>query len=104
MLELFLFILSSWGMTQILIYGKIFNKIRPKHHFFHCSMCLGFWCGVFIHFIMEYLKIPNILYHIEMIEFWLKTFIFGCLSSGTSYALSCIFGDDGININYNKED
>jgi len=40
---LLVFILACYGLTNILTYGKIFDKIRPKEHFFHCSMCVGFW-------------------------------------------------------------
>ena len=29
-MELLTFILSAYGLTQIIVYGKLFNKIRPS--------------------------------------------------------------------------
>ena len=75
------FILACYGMTMILVYGKIFNKIRPKYHMFHCAMCMGFWVGVFNSFL---LSLP------------FNFFIAGCISSGTSYFLSRLVDDEGI--------
>lgn len=79
------FILACYGMTMILVYGSIFNKIRPKAGFlgklFSCTMCTGFWVGVF-----------NSL----LIDMPFNIFIAGCISSGTSYFLSKLVDDDGI--------
>ena len=77
------FILACYGMTMILVYGKIFDSVRPKHHFFHCTMCTGFYVGLFNWFL---LNLP------------FNFFIAGCISSGTSYLLSRIVDDDGIAI------
>lgn len=92
-MSLIYFILCSYGMTQILVYGKIFNPIRPSHYFFHCSMCVGFWVGLFLWAIND---------HTELFTFdcsFVTAFMLGCLSSATSYVLNMIFGDDGINLN-----
>jgi hypothetical protein len=89
---LILFILSSFGLTQILTVGSIFDAIRPKHKFFHCSMCVGFWVGILV-----------------FVAFWLcgvQLFtnpyvgapIFGFISSGTSYILYTMFDDNGISV------
>jgi hypothetical protein len=88
-MDLLFFILVCYGLTQILVYGSIFNKIRPRHHFFHCPMCMGFWVGVFIYWLFNPFD-PT------------YGFAYGCLSSGTSYALCQIFGDEGINFRTNK--
>ena len=44
------FILACYGMTTILVYGKIFNPVRPKTGFFgdlfKCTLCTGFWVGM----------------------------------------------------------
>ena len=77
------FVLACYGMTMILVYGKIFDSIRPKHHFFHCTMCTGFYVGLFNWFLLD---LP------------FNFFIAGCISSGTSYLLSRIVDDDGIAI------
>ena len=40
------FILTAYGLTQILVYSRLFEKIRPAAYFFNCPMCVGFWVGV----------------------------------------------------------
>jgi hypothetical protein len=87
-MKLLIFILASYGMTMILVYGKIFNAIRPKHHFFHCTLCMGFWVGLF-----NWLTISSLPFNI---------FAAGCISSGTSYLLSRLVNDEGIAINMKK--
>ena len=89
-MDLIYFILCAFGLTNILVYGSIFNKIRPKHHFFHCPTCMGFWVGVFLlvtnHF-TELFTFEHSLYNALML---------GCLSSGASYVLAMVVGDKGI--------
>lgn len=81
-------------MTQIIVYGSIFNAIRPSEEkfagFFHCSMCVGFWTGAFLCGINHYTEL--FMFEINAINI----FLLGCLSSGTSYVLSALFGDWGI--------
>ena len=49
------FILAAYGLTQILVYSKIFENIRPRRdqygligYMANCAMCMGFWVGVFV--------------------------------------------------------
>ena len=86
-MQLIIFILACYGMTMILVYGSIFNSVRPKHHFFKCCMCMGFWVGIFNWFI-----VPTSF----------NWFTAGCISSGTSYLLSRLVDDDGILIKLKK--
>jgi len=86
--------LVAHGLTQVLVYGSIFNRIRPSKEtaggFFHCPMCVGFWVGVLLF---------GINAHTELFTFELNivnAFLLGCLSSGTSYVLSVLFGDEGL--------
>ena len=74
-------------MTMILVYGKIFDAVRPKHHFFKCPMCVGFWVGTFNWF---------------MLDLSFNLFVAGCISSGTSYFISRLVDDDGILIKMKK--
>ena len=83
-------------MTQILVYGTIFNSIRPKQgwlgELFSCPMCTGFWVGVFLWAL-------NGLTELFIFDYSLVTaFALGCLSSGTSYILTMLMGDCGIKI------
>jgi len=98
-MELVWFVLAAYGLTQILVYGSIFNKIRPEKGFFgelfHCPMCLGFWIGVLLY---------GFSFYTELFTFelnWANPIILGSLSSGTSYALSMLFGDEGMNVKRN---
>ena len=82
-----LFILASIGMTHIIIDGSIFEFLRnwikknlPQKlaQLFQCYMCLGFWCGIFISFLIFK---ENIFY----------IFACGCASSILSQFTAIIF-------------
>jgi hypothetical protein len=90
------FILCAFGLTQILCFGKIFDKIRPNYKFFHCPMCVGFWVGMFLWFISPF----TTLFTFD--RSLITCFLLGCLSSGMSYVISMMFGDEGLNINVSK--
>ena len=94
-MSLLWFILVCYGLTQILTYGSIFNKIRPKHHFFHCSMCMGFWAGVLVFLISPWTELFTFETNI------INLLLCGWLSSGTSYVFCTLFGDEGINVKRN---
>jgi hypothetical protein len=96
MLELLIFILACYGMTMILVYGKIFESIRTKieklevpmlTYMIKCTMCTGLWVGFFWSICMD-------------TEFGML--VGGCISAGTSYFLSKIVNDEGIVVNSNK--
>ena len=93
-MDLVYFILCAFGLTQILVYGTVFNSIRPSKEkcagFFHCPMCVGFWVGVLLYGINPYTEL--FMFDISVAT----AFLLGCLSSGTSYVLSTLFGDWGI--------
>ena len=52
MIDLVFFVLCSLGLTQILLFGSIFDDIRPTNgelgKLFRCPMCMGFWTGLFL--------------------------------------------------------
>lgn len=90
-MDLLIFILVCYGLTTILVWGKVFSAIRPSYEFFHCSQCVGFWVGVFVNLFFPVVKIAGF--------FFVSSLFAGALASGTSYILDKVFGDDGININ-----
>ena len=96
MLELTYFILSAFGLTQILIYGSILNPIRPTKgklgELFKCPMCMGFWVGLFLWSINPYTQL------FSFDESSATAFILACISSATSYVLAMMFDDDGIKV------
>jgi hypothetical protein len=102
-MQLVMFILASYGLTLILLYGSIFNSIRPSKgkigELFKCPLCMGFWTGVFILFISQWSELFT--YEINAAN----VLILGWLSSGTSYFLDMIVDDFGFKITRgNKND
>jgi hypothetical protein len=98
-MNLLYFILAAYGMTFILVYGKIFEDIRPKKDYtkkwntlWHCPLCLGFWVGCFLFLINGFTELFTFEYTLA------NAFICGCISAGTSYFLSMIVKDDGIQL------
>ena len=81
-------------MTYILLYGSIFNPIRPKKgklgELFKCPLCMGFWVGVFLWSINFYTELFTYDYNI------INALLLGSLSAGTSYFLSMILNDFGL--------
>ena len=103
-MDLLYFVLSAYGLTQIIIYGSIFNKVRPSKDWlggfgklFHCPMCLGFHVGWFLFTINGFTELFTFEYTVA------NFFICGWLSSATTYALVNLYGDSGLNIFYIKE-
>tara|TARA_R100000388_G_scaffold76069_1_gene55272 strand:- start:2331 stop:2645 length:315 start_codon:yes stop_codon:yes gene_type:complete len=104
-MDLLYFILASWGMTQIIVYGSIFESLREwiaERSFWlgtliHCPMCTGFWTGVFLFGINGFTELFNFEYNIA------NLFILGCLASATSYALNVVVSDSGIKLNHISE-
>ena len=99
MLELVYFTLAAYGLTQILVYGTIFNKVRPSKQWlggfgelFHCPMCMGFHVGWFLMLLSPFTELFS--FDVSVFNF----FLLGWLSSGTSYILNMVFGDHGIQI------
>ncbi len=94
MSEVGLFGLASYGLTQILVYSKIFEKIRPSYYFFHCPMCVGFWVGVFLMFLGPYTEL--FIFDVNVVN----AVILGSISSATSYALCMLIADGGFQYEY----
>jgi hypothetical protein len=93
-MELLTFILCAYGLTQIIIYGTIFDRIRPKEgelgKLFKCPMCMGFHVGWLLMLLSPLTELFS--FDVSIVNF----FLLGWLSSGTSYVLNMIFGDNGV--------
>ena len=94
MLGLLYFVLCSFGLTSILVYGKILDRVRPKQCFFHCPACMGFWVGAFLFCVNGYTELFTFDYNL------INALLLGWLSSGTSYVLSTLFNDNGLKVNF----
>jgi hypothetical protein len=93
-LELVYFILASYGLTQILVFSTLFDKLRPTHHFFHCPMCVGFWVGVLLVLLNPFTELFT--FDVSLVN----ALVMGWLSSGTSYALCMLISDGGFQHEY----
>ena len=93
-MSLLTFVLCAFGLTQIIVYGTIFDRIRPTNGWlgclFNCSMCVGFWSGLFLWGINDFTTL--FIFDNSI----LTGFLLGCLSSGTSYVLCQVVGDEGV--------
>jgi len=95
-MDLLWFSLAAYGLTQMLVYGSIFDTIRPTKgslgKLFQCPMCLGYWVGLFLF---------GVNYNTELFTFEYTAanfLICGFVSSAVSYILCTVFGDNGIQI------
>jgi hypothetical protein len=90
------FCLAAAGLTQILVYGKIFDKIRPTQgwvgQLLSCSMCTGFWVGIFLWALNGQTALFSFDYSI------VTAFLLGCISSLVSYIIDIIFDDHGFKV------
>ena len=93
-MSLIKFVLIAYGLTQILVYSRILEPVRPKSYFFHCPMCMGFWVGVILVALNPFTTLFT--FEVSMIN----AFLLGCLSSGTSYALCMLISDGGFQHEY----
>ena len=90
------FCLISYGLTQILVYGKIFDPIRPTKgklgQLLKCPMCTGFWVGLFLWFVKDYTQL------FTFDDSFITAFLLACASSATAYVAGMLFGDDGFRV------
>jgi len=105
MLAILIFVLLCYGISNILIYGSIFEPWRKfwleynpsfMGKLFTCMLCLPTWVG----FIVSLLAFsPSLTYlNIQDMDFWnlhiskefIGTFFDGCLASGTTWLIHTI--------------
>lgn len=88
------FCLVSYGLTQIIVYGKILDPIRPKSgklgQLLSCSMCTGFWVGLFLWFVKDYTQLFTFDNSI------VTGLLLGFAGSAAAYIGNMVFGDGGL--------
>lgn len=96
-MDLLWFVLAAHGLTYLVVYASIFDRIRPSKDWlyglgkvFHCTLCFGFWAGAFLFVINQYTELFTFSYTVA------NFFICGFVSSGTSYMLSMLIQDKGV--------
>ena len=91
-MELLIWILVAYGMSQILVYGSIFNNPRDwisRHSKFmgdllECMMCTSTWVGFFLSLVFYSPTESLISYP------YTNIFFDGILASGSVWALNAI--------------
>ncbi len=85
MTNLLTFLICSAGLTWILVYGSIFDRIRPDWKVLKCPACVGWWVGLTLWFVNDL----TTLFTFEYVLF--NGILLGCASSITSW-LSAMVG------------
>jgi hypothetical protein len=100
MVNLFIFIVTCYGITNILIFGSIFKWFRnflnnlgtgdySLHKLFTCFMCLPFWVGIVLTYCFYYLDVISLTpFGSSNIQFvFVIAFLNGCFASGSVWVL-----------------
>lgn len=90
MLIFLFFIIGCYGITNILVNGKIFlplrNFLSKKNNFLYslisCMMCTGFWIGVFMFLLFQYIGIFFIPITQNILNYIFMTIFTGGFTSG----------------------
>ena len=92
------FCLISYGLTQIIVYGKILDPIRPKTgklgQLLSCPMCTGFWVGLFLW---------STSHQTELFTFdnsFITAILLGFAGSAAAYVGNVVFDDGGVKIEH----
>ena len=104
MTQLVLWMIIAYGLSNIVVYGSIFNRPRtlinrlaeneytPLQDFWvfisnmiKCMMCFGFHCGWFLSF-----SIYSPVHEILEVTPWISWFFDGMLASGSVWAINSI--------------
>jgi hypothetical protein len=96
LVELMTYMIASAGITNIAVYGSIFNRIRPKKRvlgeLFRCPMCLGTWVGFALCGLSSYTELFNIQPTL------MNYALCGAISSLSAYAFAMLIDDEGLRI------
>ena len=98
-MELLIFILLGYGITNILVFGSIFESWRifwdknsPNFFgkLFSCPMCLSTWIGFVLSYLFLTLSVytPMASYGLDIMP--LNIFLDGCLMSGGVWLIHTI--------------
>ena len=98
-MDLLWFALACYGLTYLVVYASIFNRIRPSKEslwglgkLFNCTLCFGFHAGWFLFVINAWTELFTVDYTVA------NFFICGWIGSGVSYLLSMVVNDEGLRI------
>ena len=97
-MELLYWTLASFGLSNIIVYGKIFEKqrnwITENSTFFgsllNCIMCFSFWSGFLLSLIYSPSNALLFNFNTSLPLILLSSFIDGLYSSGSVYLINTI--------------
>ena len=101
MTNLFIFILASYGISNILVYSSIFEGLRktleklgtgPRslHKLFNCMMCMPTWVGFILSAGLQFSGAPTPFTEYGVESLLLVVFLDGVLASGAVYAFNVL--------------
>lgn len=93
MVLILIWVLIAYGMTSIIVWGSIFEKVRlwitSKSTFFGdligCTLCTSTWVGFFMSFVLG-----SVTSSVFEIPWYLGFFFDGMLTAGAVWALNAI--------------
>jgi hypothetical protein len=101
MVNLFIFVLVAYGISNILIYGSIFEWWRrlisklgtgdtSLYKLFTCMMCLPTWVGFGLSYVLQShgIDTPMTIYGVD--NYYVAIFFDGMLASGGVYAFNVL--------------
>ena len=95
-MEVILFTILSYGITNIAVFGSIFNKwrdfwVRISPNFFGqiftCPMCLSFYIGLILSLIFTYIGVGTPFTEYGFNNLFLLIFLDACFTSGIVWLL-----------------
>ena len=97
-MELLYWTLASFGLSNIIVYGKIFQTqrdyITSHSNFFgsliNCIMCFSFWSGIILSLIYSPSNALLFNFNTSLPLILLSSFIDGLYSSGSVYLINTI--------------
>lgn len=94
MTKLLLFILVTSGITNSIVNNGFFNfirntKIKVWNKFWGCSMCIGFWVGLGLYYLMDLYKVLDYECHILKItsDWRIDMILYAFISSLMSFII-----------------
>jgi len=100
-MEIILIVLVAYGISNIVVYGAIFEKLREMSNLFSpkfwgkllsCMMCTPFWVGFFLSlgsFLSDYTQFSP-FYSMGLENIYISIFLDSCLLSGTTWLIHTV--------------
>ena len=100
-MEIILIVLVTYGISNIIVFGAIFEKIRDLSNLFSpkfwgkllsCMMCTPFWVGFFLSlgsFLSGYTQFSP-FYNVGLENIYISIFLDSCLLSGTTWLIHTV--------------